>query len=82
MSNIRIPMATDHPVDSLSERQHEVLLNVIQGKSNKAIAKELRISEGTVKAHLSAAFRALGVRNRTEAVLMVAQLGITLTEFS
>lgn len=61
----------------LSERQHEVLRRAIQGKSNKLIARELRVSEGTVKAHLSASFRALGVGNRTEAVYAAARFGLT-----
>lgn len=61
------------PLSHLSDRQREVLQRVVQGKPNKRIASELEISEATVKAHLSAAFRALGVRNRTEAVFAVAQ---------
>ena len=68
------------PVDSLSDRQLEVLMKVVQGKVNKVVARELEISEGTVKAHLSAAFRALGVRNRTEAVFAAARLGLTPAE--
>lgn len=40
-----------------------------QGKPNKLIARDLGISEGTVKIHLAAIFRALDVRNRTEAVV-------------
>jgi len=55
-------------INSLSQRQLEVLRRAVQGKSNKVIARELFIAEGTVKAHLSAAFRALGVSNRTNLV--------------
>ena len=62
--------------DLLSERQTDVLLKAIQGKPNKAIAREMDIAEGTVKTHLSAAFRALGVHNRTEAVFAAARLGL------
>ena len=40
-----------------------------EGKSNKVIARELGITEGTVKVHLLAVFRALNVRNRTAAVV-------------
>jgi DNA-binding NarL/FixJ family response regulator len=54
-----------------------VLRKAIQGKPNKIIARELDIAEGTVKAHLSLAFRALGVHNRTEAVFAAAKLGIS-----
>lgn len=64
--------------DALSDRQVDVLRKAVQGKANKVIARELGISEGTVKAHLSAAFRALGVHNRTEAVYAAARCGLQL----
>lgn len=64
-------------IDGLSDRQLEVLMKVVQGKANKVVAHEMNVSEGTVKAHLSAAFRVLGVRNRTEAVFVAAKLGLT-----
>lgn len=75
--------ATSHPVTGdeagllsrLSRRQFEVLMKAVQGKSNKVIARELAISDHTVKAHLSVAFRQLGVQNRTEAVYTAAKLG-------
>lgn len=60
----------------LTERQLEVLLKAVHGKSNKIIARETSLAEGTVKAHLSAAFRVLGVANRTEAVFRTTQLGL------
>jgi len=62
----------------ITQRQMEVLRCVIRGKPNKVIARELSISEGTVKLHLSAVLRALGVHNRTEAVYAAAKLGIRL----
>lgn len=68
-------VASDDATRQLSRRQFEVLMKAVQGKSNKTIAKELDISDHTVKAHLSAAFRALGVQNRTEAVYAAAKLG-------
>lgn len=52
----------------LSPRQHEVLAKLIQGKPNKVIARELGISDTTVKTHVLAVFDSLGVNNRTEAV--------------
>lgn len=61
----------------LSDRQLEVLLKVVQGKPNKVIAREMNLAEGTIKAHLSTAFRMLDVSNRTEAVFKAAQLGLT-----
>jgi DNA-binding NarL/FixJ family response regulator len=63
----------------LTQRQMDVLRCVVQGKPNKVIARELDISEGTVKAHLSSVLHALGARNRTEAVYAAARLGLRLT---
>lgn len=51
----------------LSNRQREVLEQLAAGKSNKEIARKLGIAEGTVKIHLNAVFRTLGVRNRVGA---------------
>lgn len=58
----------------LTARQRDVLKLAVEGKVNKIIARELDISEATVKPHLSASFRALGVKNRTEASFKVAEL--------
>ena len=58
----------------LTERQVEVLQLLSQGKPNKLIGRSLGISEGTVKIHLAAIFRALNVRNRTEAVVAAQSL--------
>ena len=62
----------------LTPRQMDVLRCVVQGKPNKSIARELDISEGTVKAHLSSVMQALGAHNRTEAVYAAAKLGMPL----
>jgi DNA-binding NarL/FixJ family response regulator len=53
----------------LTDRQMDVLKKLAMGKPNKVIARDLGISEGTVKIHLAAIFRALHVRNRLEAVV-------------
>lgn len=63
---------------NLTERQTDTLRLAIRGKANKVIAREMGVSEATVKAHLSAIYRTLGVGNRTEAVFAAADLGITL----
>jgi DNA-binding NarL/FixJ family response regulator len=47
-----------------------------KGLPNKLIARELGLTEGTVKVHLLAIFRTLGVRNRTEAVLAAQRRGL------
>lgn len=62
-------------LEHLTERQRAVLELAVQGKVNKIIARELGISEATVKAHLSVCFRILGVKNRTEAVFQAAGAG-------
>ncbi len=64
----------DHLRNVLTERQVEVLQLLSQGKPNKLIGRSLGISEGTVKIHLAAIFRALNVRNRTEAVVAAQSL--------
>ncbi|MDE1147878.1 MAG: response regulator transcription factor [Azospirillaceae bacterium] len=59
---------------SLTQRQRDVLRCLREGKSNKQIAYELGLSEGTVKIHVTAVMRSLGVRNRTQAVIASADL--------
>jgi DNA-binding NarL/FixJ family response regulator len=58
----------------ITPRQQEVLQGLLQGKPNKLIAAELSISGETVKDHVAAIFRALGVSSRTQAVLAVGQM--------
>jgi DNA-binding NarL/FixJ family response regulator len=58
----------------LTPRQHDVLRLLGQGQSNKEIARVLGLAEGTVKLHISAILRALGVSNRTRAVVAAARL--------
>lgn len=70
---------TRHPREvGLTERQVQVLALLVQGKSNKLICRELNLAEGTVKIHVTAILRALGVTNRTEAVVAVSRLGLVL----
>jgi DNA-binding NarL/FixJ family response regulator len=57
------------PGAQLSEREREVLALVGRGLANKQIARNLRISERTVKAHLTNIFQRIGVRDRTSAAL-------------
>lgn len=54
--------------ESLTERQVEVLAELVQGRSNKEIARAVGMAEPTVKGHLVTIFRVLRVRNRAEAV--------------
>lgn len=62
---------------SLSPQQFRVLSLVAQGLLNKQIADRLDVQERTVKAHLSAIFERLGVRNRTQASVVLRELELT-----
>lgn len=62
---------------SLSGRQHEILALLSQGKSNKEIGLALGLTTGTVKQHVYALFRKLGVRNRTMAAIRATQVANT-----
>jgi DNA-binding NarL/FixJ family response regulator len=59
---------------TLSRRQHQVLRRLVEGKSNKEIARALNVAEGTVKIHLAALFRVLGATNRAHAAAIGKQL--------
>jgi DNA-binding NarL/FixJ family response regulator len=59
----------------LTPRQSEIMFMLVEGKSNKEIAREIKVLEGTVKLHVRVILHKLGVRNRTEAVLAAARSG-------
>ncbi len=59
----------------LSARQREILELVAGGSSNAQIAKQLYLSESTIKQHLRAAYKLLGVKNRTEAARLYREAG-------
>jgi RNA polymerase sigma factor (sigma-70 family) len=63
-------------VETLSEREREVLQNLAQGKSNKEIATALGVAEGTVKNHMTNILGKLGVLDRTQAALKAKDLGL------
>ncbi|MBN1873614.1 MAG: hypothetical protein JXA33_05240 [Anaerolineae bacterium] len=63
-------------IEPLSERELEILHLIALGKTNKAIAQQLFIAPGTVKAHTASIYRKLDVANRTEAVARARQLGL------
>jgi DNA-binding NarL/FixJ family response regulator len=62
--------------DALTEREIDVLRRVGSGLSNKQIAQQLTISEGTVKAHMKSILPKLGARDRTHAVMIAVKRGI------
>lgn len=61
---------------ALTPRQKDVLRCLLQGRPNKLIARELGLTEGTVKIHIAAILRALQARNRTEAVVVAQSMGL------
>jgi DNA-binding NarL/FixJ family response regulator len=61
---------------SLTQRENDILAQLAEGRSNREIAQSLFLSEKTVKAHLAAIFRKLGVTNRTQAAMMAVQMGV------
>jgi len=61
---------------SLTQRENDILALLSEGRSNRDIAQHLFLSEKTVKAHLAAIFRKLGVTNRTQAAMMAVQMGV------
>jgi DNA-binding NarL/FixJ family response regulator len=77
-----IPAAESNPYQvtpsfeelGLTPRQADVLTQLLQGKPNKEIARRLGLSVETVKDHVQAVLRALGVSSRTQAVLAVSQM--------
>jgi len=68
------PSKEDNKQEQLTPRQSEVLELLYSGLSNKAIARRLKISEATVKAHITAIFKSMGVSSRTK---LIAQNNIS-----
>ena len=64
------------PLDDLTPREREVLVELASGKSNRAIATTLVITEKTVKTHVSAILSKLGVDDRTQAALYAKDRGL------
>lgn len=67
--------ASHEAMPRLTGRQMEVLMEMSAGRTNKEIAQRLNISENTIRAHSSSMFALLGVRSRTEAVLLAKRKG-------
>lgn len=63
-------------IASLTPQQYLVLTMLAEGLLNKQIAYELDVTEATIKAHMTAIFRKLGVRSRTQAVLAIGKLNL------
>ena len=68
--------AEDPRLRTLTERELEVLRAVAAGLTNSEIAKELRLSESTVKTHVSRALTKIGARDRVQAVIIAYDVGL------
>lgn len=71
-----LPRRNEETGSILTPRQIEVLRRLSQGQPNKTIANELDLSEKTVKAHITAIFKALNVVNRTQAAAVGREAGL------
>ncbi|WP_208853213.1 helix-turn-helix domain-containing protein [Streptomyces albofaciens] len=69
-------LAARAALDLLTARERQILVLISQGHSNRSVARELGISEKTVKNHLSALFTKAGVSDRTQAVVLGIRSGI------
>ena len=76
LSSGRVPEGAPAWLTALTPRETDVLRATARGLSNKEIARELELAEVTIKLHLSAIFRKMGVRSRTEAAMMAAKTGV------
>ena len=68
--------AAPDPLAGLSPREREVFALLLEGMPNKLIARELGISEKTVKSHLTNVFRSIGVTDRVQAILWAERQGV------
>ncbi len=63
-------------VPELTAREHEILTNLVAGRSNQEIGNKLFIAEGTVKVHVASIFKKMGVSDRTQAVTLALKRGM------
>jgi len=71
------PISNKSPFSELTPRETEILGLLAEGQSNKAIARNLGISDGTVKLHVKAILRKLNVHSRVEAAVMAVERGLS-----
>lgn len=70
------PSIPETPLSDLTPREREIIAHLAEGQSNKAIARDLGISDGTVKLHVKAILRKLNVRSRVEAAVIAVEQGL------
>lgn len=76
VANAELIVSSKTEAPRLTRRQTEVLNLIVEGHSNKEIAHLLQTSEGTIKAHVAAIMRQLGVRNRVQMLLAAERAGL------
>jgi DNA-binding NarL/FixJ family response regulator len=76
IQRLTAPPAPPSPLAGLTARERSILREIARGKSNKEIAKELQLTEGTVKGYVSIVLSKLGVEDRTQAALLAVRAGI------
>jgi two-component system NarL family response regulator len=74
--NVAAKLAAQVSGERLTDRELEILVLMADGQSNKAIARKLEISEGTVKTHVKSVLSKLGAASRTEAAAIAARRGL------
>lgn len=72
----RLEPPANSPFAELTPREHEILCLLAEGQSNKVIARNLGISDGTVKLHVKAILRKLGIHSRVEAAVIAVEQGL------
>jgi len=70
------PAALPDGSAELTDREHEILVGLARGRTNRELADDLIVSEATVKTHVSNLLLKLGVRSRVQAVILAYELGI------
>ncbi len=76
LDELHAPAAIEAGIAALTPAQLKILIGLQRGSLNKQIAHEMGVTEATIKAHLTAIFRKLGVHNRTQAVIAAQSLSV------
>jgi two-component system nitrate/nitrite response regulator NarL len=74
--NLDDPLRATAPMHGLSDREVQILRCLVRGSSNKLIANQLNITEGTVKVHLKGVLKKINARNRTQAAIWALNYGL------
>jgi NarL family two-component system response regulator LiaR len=80
MEQVRQPRKREQPGEDLTPRETEVLKLIASGMSNKEIARQLLMTERTVKGHVSNILGKLGLQDRTQAALYAVRHGLAPKE--